>query len=302
MSTRTTSSLINISFGDITGVVYCTQLAYDIYTNELIFASIVGYKGIIDEINKVMIKSRESVSVRASGVYCMKNRGAQYIMDTRKNENSDLVHATIFLKDNSKMDSNSEAFSLYMYVNESDANKEARLKELLYDKLYKYSSVPMIPEWIDYIYSTMKNERVLRDMQVVRLNEVEGIEVYKYVGNQESLKNIIQTGLRSGAINIAGNNNSSVLLEDISGLNDYLAIFGSMLAEKIQNKFAPKFTPGTDEYSNYLNNIDDYMHHKGIELYEAQMAVIESTARNWNINKHGIIVGEMGCGNEVYWR
>ena len=67
-----------------------------------------------------------------------------------------------------------------------------------------------------------------------------------------------------------------------------------MLAEKIQNKFAPKFTPGTDTYSQYLYNIDDYMHHKGIELYEAQMAVIESTARNWNINKHSIIIGEMG--------
>ena len=292
---RTFSDLIPVSIGDISGVVYATQMSYDVYSNDLLFMSVVGYKTIIDRINDVMIKSREAVGIRARGCYCSKSRAVQYTMETRKNENSDLVHANIYIKDYHKMGTNnSEEFTIYMYTYENDPFKQDKYIELLYDKLYKYSSVPMIPEWIDYIYSTMINDRLIREMNSIRLENVDGIEVYKYVGNQESLKIIIQDGLKTGAINIAGNNEPSVLLEDIGGLNDYLSIFGSMLAEKIQNKFAPKFTPGTDTYSQYLYNIDDYMHHKGIELYEAQMAVIESTARNWNINKHSIIVGEMG--------
>ena len=59
------------------------------------------------------------------------------------------------------------------------------------------------------------------------------VQIFKYVGNQESLKTIIQEGLKSQAISIKGNNDPSILLDGVHGLNDYLSIFGSMLAEKI---------------------------------------------------------------------
>jgi hypothetical protein len=72
MSANVFSNLINISIGDISGVVYATQLTYDVYSNELLYMSIVGYKTMIDKINEVMVKSRESVGIRARGVYCSK--------------------------------------------------------------------------------------------------------------------------------------------------------------------------------------------------------------------------------------
>ena len=100
---RMFSDLIPVSIGDISGVVYATQLTYDIYTNDLIYMSIVGYKTVIDKINDVIIKSRETVGIRARGVYCSKSRTNQYTMDTRKNENSDLVHANIYIKDYHKI-------------------------------------------------------------------------------------------------------------------------------------------------------------------------------------------------------
>lgn len=297
---RTFSDLIPVSIGDISGVVYATQLTYDLYTNDLIYMSVVGYKTIIDKINDVLIKSREAVGIRARGTYCSKGRNTQYTMDTRKNENSDLVHANIYIKDYHKMGANTEEFTLYMYVYENDPFKIDKLKDLLYDKLYKYSSVPIIPEWKEYIYDRLNDARYIRSTRTLLMDNFREVEVYKYVGNQEQLKGFISEGLSNGSINIAGSNEPSVLLEDIHGLNDYLSIFGSLLADKIQNKFRPKFIPGTDEYTRYLNNIDDYIHHKGIEMYEAQLAVIQSTVNNFNINKFGIIVGEMGCGSEVY--
>ena len=296
---NTFSDLIPVSIGDIAGVVYATQLTYDLYTNDLIYMSIVGYKTIIDKVNDILVKSREAVGIRARGSYCSKSRGAQYIMDTRKNENSDLVHANIYIKDYHKMDVNSEEFTVYMYVYENDPFKIDKLKDLLYDKLYKYSSVPMIPEWKEYIYDRLNESRYIRLARTLLMDGNREVEVYKYVGNQEQLKTFISEGLSSGRISIAGSNEPSALLEDIHGLNDYLSIFGSLLADKIQNKFRPKFIPGTDNYTRYLNNIDDYIHHKGVELYEAQLAVIQSTVNNFNINKYGIIVGEMGCGKTL---
>ena len=293
------SNLIPVSIGDITGVVYATQLTYDVYTNDLLFISVVGYKTIIDKINDVIVKSRDAVGIRARGVYCSKSRGAQYTIDTRKNENSDLVHANIYIKDYHKIDLNSEEFTVYMFAYENDPFKIDKVKDLLYDKLYKYSSVPIIPEWKEYIYNQLNEQRVIRSARTILLEGSREVEVFKYVGNQEQLKGIISEGLSSGRINIAGSNEPSVLLEDIHGLNDYLSIFGSLLADKIQNKFRPKFIPGTDNYTRYLNNIDDYIHHKGIEMYEAQLAVIQSTVNNFNVNKYGIIVGEMGCGKTL---
>lgn len=297
---RNFTDLINVSIGDISGVVYATQITYDPYSNDLLYMSIVGYKTMIDKINDVMIKSREAVGVRARGFYCSKARNAQYIMDTRKNENSDLVHANIYIKDYHKMDAASEEFTVYMFNYENDPFKVDKTKDLLYDKLYKYSSVPMIPEWKDYIYDQLQEARYLRTTSTLLMQGQREVEVIKYVGNQEHLKRIISEGLAAGTININGSNNPSALLEDIHGLNDYLSIFGSLLADKIQNKFRPKFIPGTDEYTRYLNNIDDYIHHKGIEMYEAQLATIQSVVNNFNVNKHSIIVGEMGCGSEVY--
>ena len=120
---RTFSDLIPVSIGDISGVVYATQLTYDLYTNDLIYMSVVGYKTIIDKINDVLIKSREAVGIRARGTYCSKGRNTQYTMDTRKNENSDLVHANIYIKDYHKMGTNTEEFTLYMYVYENDPFK-----------------------------------------------------------------------------------------------------------------------------------------------------------------------------------
>lgn len=296
MSANVFSNLINISVGDIAGVVYATQLTYDVYSNELLYMSIVGYKTIIDRINEVFIKSKESVGIRARGVYCSKNRGAQYIMDTRKNENSDLVHANIYIKDYSRMDVNSEEFTVYLFTYENDAFKTDKLKDLLYDKLYKYSSVPMLPEWKEYIYNELTSRSFLRQGRTLLLEGSREVEIVKYVGNNEMIKNIISEGLSSGIININGSNEPSVVLDDIYGLNDYLSMFGSILANKIQTKFRPKFIPGTDDYTRHLYNIDDYIHHKGIELYEAQLATVQSVVNNFKVNKHSIIVGEMGCG------
>ena len=288
---------INLTIGDVAGVLYATQISYDRYSDELAFASFVGYKTAVDAVHKLITKTNEQLVVRGSGCSCYKKKGLQYVMETNKGANTDIVHATIFLKDCYKVEELGESWTIYMYVKANDPNKESRIKELLLDKLNKYSSVPILPEWIHYIYNQSYDS--MRMLQTTLMDGTEEIEVYKLVGNQTTIKNIISQGLKDGDININGSNDSSVMLDNQTGLNDYLSLFGSMLANKIQQKFRPKFIPGTDPYSNYLMNLDDYIHYKGVELYAAQMAVIQASAKNFVINKHGFIVGEMGSGKSI---
>ena len=288
---------INLTIGDVAGVLYATQISYDRYSDELAFASFVGYKTAVDAVHKLITKTNEQLVVRGSGCSCYKKKGLQYVMETNKGANTDIVHATIFLKDCYKVEELGESWTIYMYVKANDPNKESRIKELLLDKLNKYSSVPILPDWIHYIYD--KSYDSMRMLQTTLMDGTEEIEVYKLTGNQTTIKNIISQGLKDGDININGSNDSSVMLDEKTGLNDYLSLFGSMLANKIQQKFRPKFIPGTDPYSSYLMNLDDYIHYKGVELYAAQMAVIQASAKNFNINKHGFIVGEMGSGKSI---
>ena len=300
MSTRTTESLTSLNIGDICGVLYLSQMSYDWYSNDLLYLSFVGYKTAVDQVYASIMKQSEQCLVKA-GYYgtCYKRKYYNYVMETTKQANSDIVHATIFLKDKYNMNKNDEEFTLYLYVKALDPNKDARLKELLYDKLSKYCSVPVLPEWIDHIYSYMTNNNHLRKAETYMLNNVEEIEVYRVLSNQTMIKNIISEGLREGDLNINGSNEPSVMLTEDTGLNDYLSLFGSLLANKIQQKFEPKFVPGSHKFSPYLNTLDDYIHHKGIELYAAQLAVIQANANNFNKNKHGFIVGEMGSGKTL---
>ena len=293
----TCSNPLNLAISDVIGVLYATQITYDRYSDELAFVSFVGYKTAVEAVSKLITKTNEQLVIKGAGCSCYKKKGLQYVVETNKGADTDIVHATVFLKDSYKVEELGENWTIYMYVKANDPNKESRIKELLLDKLNKYSSVPILPEWIDYIYD--KSYDSMKMLQTVIMNGFEEVEVYKLSGNQTTIKNIISQGLKDKDININGSNDSSVMLDDKTGLNDYLSLFGSMLANKIQQKFRPKFIPGTDMYSNYLMNLDDYIHHKGVELYAAQMAVIQASAKNFDINKHGFIVGEMGSGKSI---
>ena len=290
------SDVMNLSVGDLVGSAYALEMAYDRYTNDLLFVSVVGYKSMIDEIVRLFNNPNEAFNIRCKGSNAYKRKGARYIIESSKNTNSDIVNAVICLKDYYKVQNSGEEWTMYFYLKE-DENIDARIKELLLDKLVKYSSVPVLPEWIDYLYAVMEDDFV--ECYHIFLSETQKVLCCRLHGDQDYVKRLITEGLSTGAININGSNEASVLLDETTGLNDYLSLFGSMLANKIQQKFKPKFVPGEDVYSNHLLTIDDYIHCKGVELYTAQMAVIQANANNFNVNKHGFIVGEMGSGKTL---
>ena len=292
----TFNETLNVSIGDLVGSIYALEIGYDRYSSDLTYLSLVGYKSIIDEVARLFNNPMEQFNIRSRRANAYKRRGARYVVDVNKNSNSDIVNAVIFLKDSHKVLNNGEEWTMYFYM-DANEDQDKRVKELLLDKLVKYSSVPVLPDWIDYIYERVQDD-IVQSYHYIMQGTRE-VNVCRLHGDQAYIKNIIADGLSNGSININGSNESSVLLEEISGLDNYLSLFGSLLANKIQEKFKPKFVPGTDHYSPYLLTLDDYIHHKGVELYAAQMAVIQANANNFNINKHGFIVGEMGSGKTI---
>ena len=89
-------------------------------------------------------------------------------------------------------------------------------------KLNKYSSVPILPEWIDYLY--LRLEDSMRQCRTSIMSNMTEIEIYKLSGNQNIIKDIVSEGLSSNMISINGSNEPSVMLDENTGLNDYLTL------------------------------------------------------------------------------
>jgi hypothetical protein len=83
---------------------------------------------------------------------------------------------------------------------------------------------------------------------------------------------------------------------EVKGLDEYLNINAEILSRKIQSSFRPLYTAGEDEYCKKLGIFTDYAKFRGIDLYEAQKATIESVHRCMKEKNSAIVVGEMGTG------
>ena len=178
------------------------------------------------------------------------------------------------------MEDGSEQIHIFIY-----SNNEEELKNKLFAKISKYSSVPILPEWKEYLLTKLQQNNKVRALYKFTSIQDDTSQCHRVFVNKEDIKNIVKEGLKTKAINIKGNNNASPILSNIHGLNDYLNCFGETLAEKIQTAFKPKFTPGEDEYDTYTNFVDDFMYHEAnIELFEAQKSVIQATVNNLKVN------------------
>ena len=118
---------MRLTFGDVNGVLYATEMAWDYYSDDLEYLSFVSYKTTIDEIVRQM-KMNDNITIRVSGGYCYKRKGQKYHMEVSKTQNSDMYHAVITAKDYCKTEEHGESWTMYFYVDAQDANKEARLK------------------------------------------------------------------------------------------------------------------------------------------------------------------------------
>ena len=265
----------------------------------VVFMSLIGYSTAIKEAIRDITKDKSNQS---NTVYADRNYYralGDYKVITKKAPGSDYVHAIFYAQDHYLMRYDQEEYTTFVYGKTS-----AEISDQLYEKITKYSSIPVLKEWMPYLVRKLTDDNHLENLDVMRYlppnNYAHDVMAYRLSANKSIILNVVQEGLQTGNISINGSNEHSLMLDGCRGIDNYLSLFGEGLAKKIQESFKAKFTPGEDEYDAYLHNIDDYVFHNAdVNLYEAQRSAIQSVVNNMKVNKNTIIVGEMGSGKTL---
>ena len=293
MSIERSDDYLNISIGG-----FSDGKADTVITNEygqVIFISMMGYSSTINMI-KPMLNSDRTHTICVDNKYSSTSN-FKYTIKTKKATNSDYMHMIAYANDTYNTKDNNETYTSYIFT-----NNEANIDKELYKRLVKYSSIPILEEWIPYIRARLESQSRFRclDTKVYNLQDRQPLICYVLIGTRGVLENIVHEGLNTKEINIDGSNEHSIVLDSCTGLDNYLQLFGEGLAKKIQMSFRPKFIPGEDTYDNYLYNIDDYVYYNaGVNLYEAQRSAIQAIVNNMDLNKNTFLVGEMGAGKTL---
>ena len=265
----------------------------DQYSATIALVSAVGYVTAVKSFQKGLAAAGNYVYVSGIGNCKTTNN---YMIETKKDDN-DLMHLIASKKDHIDYGNNNasdERMTAYIY-----AKDRKELEEIAYNKMYKSLSVPMLREWAPALITEFENSYIIRQLRTYCHSDNPPFASYVINISKFQLMRIITKLIKNDVISIGGPRDISTDMANMGGLDSYLNSYGSTLARKIQENFAPKFTPGQDKYTESVNNFDDYCHHNGIDLFEAQKASIQASVNNFKSNDVTFVVGEMGSGKTI---
>lgn len=289
-------SFERLSISNVTSAVFADILLYDSYnSNMLSFASLVMNDTAVKELTKTLKKNNTQIYFNRIRKY-LQVSGEKYEIIKKKHNSSDFNHVVLMRKDKVEniKDKNNDIYDFIIYY-----RTQEELYNNLYDKLYKYSAVPILKEWMPNIYNRLILGGFIRDLESFNIHNKDNkiINAKRMQISKEQLIHLISRLLHFKELSINNSNEKSDLIDVIDGLDSYLNIFGDILAERIQNSFVPKYNPNSNIYNEYVNNFDDSCYHNGIELYKAQKDTIQAAVNNLDVNDVTFVIGEMGCGN-----
>lgn len=281
---------------DYAGILNYDIHVYDRQSRETVMLSAIGSDTVVHKSLQELKKNKASC-YDSSLCHRFNMTGNYEIFKERSNEFSS-THMVISKKDfvgdeNSKENPNTMIFYLYVRNGEDILNS-------LYEKLYDLTSIPILKEWMPYLYKNFSgSNKNIKKLDVNSIYTVPPFTAYKVVIPNEKLENLISYGLKNKILKINNSNKKSKTSDYIEGLDSYLNLFGDTLASKIQESFVPKFNPETQERDTWVNHYDDSCYYKGINMYDAQKNTIQASVNNLNENDFTLVVGEMGCGKTL---
>lgn len=167
----------------------------------------------------------------------------------------------------------------------------------LFAEIDRKTSVPLIPEFRDYLLSELENRGILKKLTVISVKEKLDAWVLFCANEDANIVEVVEDGLRSGAISIPGTVSDPNGFDQVENVTGYLNTFGVTVAQRIRNQFVPLFDPSKDHLSLEVLTINEYIReHAGYPLYDAQLAVAESVMRQLKKDKYAFIVAECGSG------
>lgn len=203
----------------------------------------------------------------------------------------DDVPNTIMIGEDEKNQSTKVAVkkNLYFFCKNSDE---------LYADLDRKLSVPLIPEFKEYMLSELKRRSILNELKVYSLG-------YKFSGwhmnisaDEKEVAEVLEDGIKTGKIQIPGVINGDVsVFRKIHSFTEYLHTFGSMVADKIKECFIPRFNPAEEAVSDKIREVNDCVRqHAGYSLFDAQLGAAEALKRQLEHDKMALLVAECGTG------
>lgn len=170
-------------------------------------------------------------------------------------------------------------------------------RDRLFEEVDRKTSVPLIPEFRDYMLDELECRGILKRLQVISLKEKLDAWALYCRQDDSNIISVVEDGLKSGAISIPGTVSNPDGFDGVENVTGYLNTFGVTVAERIRGQFQPLFDPASEPLSPEILAVNDYIRaHAGYSLYDAQLAVAEAVKRQLQKHKCGFIVAECGSG------
>lgn len=178
----------------------------------------------------------------------------------------------------------------YIFCNEND-------RDTLFEEIDKKVSVPLIPEFKDYIIDELIGNQILIPLEVLSIEQRFDAYMLRMRNDEQDVIDIVNGGLASGAISIPNADTSKNNFQNINSVSQYLNEYGTVVAERIKDSFKPLYDPAKEDICEQLKEINQNLkNHTGYELYPAQLAVAEAVKRRLEEAKVAMIIAECGSG------
>ena len=171
-------------------------------------------------------------------------------------------------------------------------------RDRLFEELDHKTAAPLIPEFRDYVLDTLIARGDLRQLEVFSLKEKLDAFVLNLKPEDANVVEILEDGLKSGAIAIPGTvPGQPDGFDGVENVTGYLNTFGTTVAQRIRGQFKPLFDPAAEPLSEEVLAVNDTIQaNAGYSLYDAQLAVAEAVKRQLKRKKTALIVAECGSG------
>lgn len=173
---------------------------------------------------------------------------------------------------------------------------EAGSQNSLFREFDKKISMPLLPEFQDYILEECREKKLLIPLRVLSVSRQFDAYLLEVHDDEREVKEMINRGLKTGKIAIP-RAKADGTFRDICTVSQYLNRFGVEIAERIRGSFTPLFDPSRERVCGRLTEINENIQkNTGYSLYAAQLAVAEAIKRRLDHSKIGIIIAECGSG------
>lgn len=171
-------------------------------------------------------------------------------------------------------------------------------KEALYHEIDRVSTIPMLPQFADYLIDGLRKRGILTPCMV--RTTAEPFEAWRLTctPDDQNIADVLAAGLKAGAIRIPGTQPGQPdAFAGIDGVAGYLRAFGPVIASRIRGQFQPLYDPAAEPLSEEVLKLNRFVEQTaGYSLYDAQLAAAEALRRRLQTAKFGLLIAECGSG------